>query len=348
MACLALAACSSNPLSPYTTDTPPLVLVSAEQAQIKDQRARFREIYCAVLEAHGHDLPDYRSCDDALTRVGSEPAPTGKPVDLGNSGRHLIAGIVPGLGWECFTDWLQSTGSAAANLRRYGYDARLIEVGGLQGTAENARRIRDAILAMHFAPGERSLVLVGYSKGAPDILEAIVRYPEIREHLAAVVSAAGAVGGSPLAADTPESRANLLRHVPGATCEKNDGQAIKSLQPNVRRAWLAQNPLPADLPYYSLVTYPDPKRISSVLRRSYRKLSQVDARNDSQLVFYDQVIPGSTLVGYLNADHWALAVPIGRTHPWVTKLFVTQNAYPREAALEALMRFVEENLQPAP
>jgi len=333
-------------LSPYSTETPPLVLVPAGQAQIKDQRARFREIYCAVLEAHGHELPDYRPCDEALTRVGSEPAPTGKPVDLGNSGRHLIAAVVPGLGWECMTDWLQSTGSVATNLRRYGYDARMIQVGGLQGTEENARRIRDAILAMHFPPGERNLVLIGYSKGAPDILEAIVRYPEIREHVAAVVSAAGAVGGSPLASDTPESRANWFRHVPGATCEKDDGQVLKSLWPGVRHAWLAQNPLPAEFPYYSLVTYPDPGRISAVLRPSYKKLSRVDARNDSQLIFYDQVIPGATLVGYLNADHWAIAVPLSRTHPWVTGMLATQNAYPREVLVEALMRFVEESLPP--
>jgi hypothetical protein len=32
------------------------------------------------------------------------------------------------------------------------------------------------------------------------------------------------------------------------------------------------------------------------------------------VIFYDQVVPGSALVGYVNADHWALAVPIARTH----------------------------------
>ena len=65
------------------------------------------------------------------------------------------------------------------------------------------------------------------------------------------------------------------------------------------------------------------------------------------MIFYDQVIPGSTLVGYLNADHWALAVPIARTHSTIASLFVTQNAYPREALLEALLRFVEEDLADA-
>jgi hypothetical protein len=62
------------------------------------------------------------------------------------------------------------------------------------------------------------------------------------------------------------------------------------------------------------------------------------------MIFYDQVIPGSTLLGYLNADHWAIVLPIARAHDTIASLFVTQNAYPREAMLEALLRFVEEDL----
>ena len=49
-------------------------------------------------------------------------------------------------------------------------------------------------------------------------------------------------------------------------------------------------------------------------------------------------------MGYVNADHWALAVPIARTHDTIGSLFVTQNAYPREALAESLLRFVEEDL----
>ena len=97
--------------------------------------------------------------------------------------------------------------------------------------------------------------------------------------------------------------------------------------------------------YYSLATFPQPERISSVLKSSYRKLARVDSRNDGQLIFYDQVIPGSHLLAYINADHWALAVPIARTHSTIGAVFVTQNAYPREALVEALLRFIEEDLR---
>ena len=98
-----------------------------------------------------------------------------------------------------------------------------------------------------------------------------------------------------------------------------------------------------ELRYYSLVTFPQPERISSILTSSYDKLARIDGRNDSQVIFYDQVVPGSALVGYVNADHWALAVPIARTHSMIGALFVTHNDYPREALMEALLRFVEEH-----
>ena len=119
---------------------------------------------------------------------------------------------------------------------------------------------------------------------------------------------------------------------------------MNSLRPATRMEWLANNPLPREVRYYSLVTFPQPDRISSILTKSYKKLALIDGRNDSQVIFYDQVIPGSTLVGYVNADHWAIAVPIARTHSTIGSMFVTKNAYPREALVEAVLRFVEEDL----
>jgi hypothetical protein len=342
---LSLSGCAGTPLVPFSTDGPPLVLTPASEARIDDQRGRFREIYCGVLTARAGEVPDHRSCDAALTRLGTEPPGTGQPVSLGVSKRHLVAAVVPGIGYECFAEWLQPPGTVAEHVRKYGYDQQLIKVDALSGTETNARQIRDAIMAMDLPPGAPRLVLVGYSKGTPDVLEAIVAYPEIRPRVAAIVSVAGAVGGSPLANDAEQYQADLLRHFPGATCGSGDGGAVASLRPNVRRAWLAEHTLPDSVPSYSVVTLPEPERISSILRGSNKKLSMIDGRNDSQVIFYDQVIPGSSLVGYINADHWAIAVPIARSHETIGSLFVTENAYPREAFLEALLRFVEEDLE---
>jgi dienelactone hydrolase len=342
--CHGLTACAPAPLMAYSPDTPPLVLVPASQAGVQDKRGRFREIFCSILNTRGSEIPDSRPCEEALTRVGSEPAGTGKPVELGQSKRRLIGAVVAGVGYECFEQWLQAPGSVGIHLRQFGYDLVQMKVDALSSSAKNARQIRDAIMAMPAEAGPPRLVLIGYSKGAPDILEAMVNYPEIRGRVAAVVSAAGSVGGSALANDAEQYQADLLRHFPGATCDSGDGGAIDSLRPATRKNWLAQHRLPSELNYYSLVTFPQPDHISAILKSSYNKLASIDARNDSQVIFYDQIVPGSRLMGYINADHWALAVPIARTHSTLGSLLVTQNAYPREALAEAMLRFVEEDL----
>ena len=345
LAVLMLSGCASKPLMPYTTDTTPMVLVPAVQSSEQDKRGRFREIFCTVLETRAESVPDYRSCEQALTAVGNEPPGSGKPVDLGQSKRRLLTVIVPGVGWDCISDWLDMRHTVDEHIQQFGYDMVMLEVDGLSSSSNNARQIRDAIMAMPREGTEPELILVGYSKGAVDILEAIVNYPEIQDRITAVVSAAGAVGGSPLANDAQQSQLNLLQHFPGSHCKAGDGGALESLRPATRKAWLAEHSLPDGINYYSLMAFPEPERISSVLGSSYRKLGKVDARNDSQLIFYDQFIPGSTLVGYLNADHWAVAVPIARSHSTLGSTFVNRNDYPREALFEALLRFIEEDLQ---
>lgn len=341
---LVLGGCATPPLTPYSADGPPLIMLPASQAGIDDRRGRFREVFCAVLDRDGPSWPDYRACDEALTTVGDEPAGSGRPVDLGHSTRGLKALFVPGVGWDCFSEWLDINGSAAAALERHGFDTSIVKVDSLSGSARNGRQIRDAVMQMPQSASAPNLVLVGYSKGATDILEAVVNYPEIRPHIAAVVSTAGSVGGSPLANDAQQHQLKLLTKWPGAQCTPGDGGALDSLRPATRQAWLARHTLPDDMPYFSLVTYPSPERISSILVPSYNKLSRIDSRNDSQVLFYDQLIPGSRLLGFLNADHWALAVPIARSHEWIGSTFVDQNDFPREALLEALLRFIEEDL----
>jgi len=341
---LGLTACAGKPLEPWSTDTPPLVLLPASEAGITDGRGRFREITCAVFEDHGKELPHYRDCEQALTRVGEEPPPSGRPVDLGDLRHNLIAAMVPGIGWECFEGWLDYENEFDQHAQHYGFRSHIFSVDGMSGTTHNARQIRDAIMESAGKLKPQQLVLIGYSKGAPDLLEAVVSYPEIHPYIAAVVSVAGAVGGSPLANPAKESDLGLLKHIPKSECTVGDGHAVESLRPAVRRQWLQDNPLPSNIRFYSLVTLPSPDQISSVLKSMHKKLSAVDPRNDSQVIFYDQVIPGSTLMGYLNADHWAIAVPVAEAHPFIGRHFADKNTYPRKAVFEAVLRYIEEDM----
>lgn len=340
-----LASCASKPLIPWTADAPPQALVPVADAGIDDQRGRFREVFCEVLESRGDEWPDYRPCDEALTRVGREPPGTGQPVNLGKSSENVLMLVVPGVGWECIENWLNLGNDLKSLLASHGFAAEVLDVDGLSSSANNARQIRDYILALPPELAQRRIVLIGYSKGAPDILEAIVNYPELHPQIAAVVSIAGAVGGSPLANTAKQQDLNIMRYFPSADCSEGDGGALESLRPSTRRAWLAEHPLPSGIPYYSVVTFPHPDRISSVLGSTYRTLSKVDARNDSQVIYYDQMIPNSTLITFVNADHWAVAVPVARTHSFIGKTFVDKNDFPREALYEALLRFVEEDLE---
>ncbi|GAB3096684.1 hypothetical protein [Pseudomaricurvus hydrocarbonicus] len=229
-----LNACTTVPLEPYTEESPPYILIPATQAGVVDKRGRFREIFCSILRARGTKLPDFRPCDEALTRIGDEPEGTGRTVALGHGRRPLVAVIVPGLGWHCFSSWLDINQSVVEHVQQFGYDLRMSQVGSLSSTPKNARLIRDAIMDMQ-ATTQRNLVLIGYSKGAPDILQAVVAYPEIHSRIAAVISVAGAIGGSPLANHAKQSQAELLRHWPGAQCDIDGGGVVESLRPIVRK-----------------------------------------------------------------------------------------------------------------
>ena len=324
--------------------TGPSAITVPEQlpAGITDARAAFRDVYCAVVADHGASLPDNRPCDAVF--AGTPPATPPAVVELVPSRRNLIAFFVPGIGYECVRPWMEQPTVAAENLRRFGYGAINVPVEALSSSARNAEIIRETALAQAPSANGPRIVLVGYSKGTPDVLEALVRYPEIRDRIAAVVSVAGAVQGSPLAEDATQGQANLFRHFPKAECGPGDGGAVASLRSDVRKAWLAENPLPAGILYYSMVTLPRRESISNVLAPSYRKLAKIDPRNDSQVLYIDEFLPGSTLLALLDADHWAAALPIARAHRVVGTLVVDKNDFPREALLEAVMRYVEADL----
>jgi hypothetical protein len=188
------------------------------------------------------------------------------------------------------------------------------------------------------------LVLIGYSKGTPDILEGLAGSPQAAKRVAAVVSIAGAVNGSPLIETAPKQLLVTLRQIPVEGCRLGDGEAVDSLQRDRRLRWLAEHRLPANVRYYSLAAFSDREGISLAMRPNYDRLSQIDPRNDGQLLYYDQLIPKSVLLGYANADHWAVSMPINRIYPTLSRVFADRAAFPREVLLEALIRHVEEDL----
>jgi len=201
-------------------------------------------------------------------------------------------------------------------------------------------------MAAPLGPGQRLLV-VAHSKGAVDTLEALVAYPELGPRVAALVSIAGAINGSPLIEALDHTSAAILQHVTLADCAGGDGGALESLRPAARMRFLATARLPTAVQYFSLVGIVDEAGTSWPLRPRWRRLAEIDPRNDGQVLWTDAVIPGSKLLGYVRADHLAIALPFGRTPNWLGAV-LDHNAFPREVMLEAIVRTVEEWLEAAP
>lgn len=343
---LLLSACSSQPQIPFSYSLDPLSFEPGNTYNVTDGRARFREIFCAANKDHGESLPDYTPCEEALVRFEDEPDPTGLPVNLGPSSTNLLGKMVPGLAYSCVKRWLDHDNSAPNHVATLGYETGFIQVEGIASSETNADLIADYVAGLGAEYDDRPLILFGYSKGLPDVFAFLVQYPELTHRVAAVVSYSGAVWGSPLADEADEKQLRWLTLIPGAECEKKDSKALETLSPENRQAWFAEHTLPEHIHYYSVVSFPDPENISNGLQRSHKKLAALkDGRNDSQLVFYDQVIPGSTILGFFNADHWAMSVPIARQHEVSQAIFADQNDFPREIALEAILRFIEEDLE---
>jgi hypothetical protein len=328
--------------------TPPRDPLPALPAGVADGRGRFREIYCAVREDHGRLLPDDLPCEEALRRAPDEPPPTGRPVHLGPARLPLRVLVVPGLYGECVADLVTPFAGAIEHLEQvHGCRAGLLPVSGRSSSARNAAQIRDFLAASPPEPGEK-VVLVGYSKGVCDALQAVAGHKGVRRRVDAVVSVAGAVGGSVLVEGIPEPLAAVVSRADLPGCDAGDGGGIDSLRRSTRRDWLARHALPRSVRYFSLVALPEPDRVSAILRPGYRRIADVDPRNDGQVVWADALIPAGTFLGYANADHWAVALPIVRAVPaglrTAAAAVLDRNAFPREVLLETIVRHVEEEL----
>ncbi len=343
---LLLAACA-GPLVPFSTDSPPLVLTTIDKAGIADDRGRFREILCALEADHGAEWPHDRPCERTLWKVDGEPAPSGRPVSLGPPAVRFRVVLVTGFGADCFAPYVRLMEDAEPLMRKLGHRLEQVPVTAFGSVAQNARIVRDFIDGLVLEPGER-IVLLGYSKGVPDSLEALHSYPELREKVAAFVSLAGAVNGSPLAEVVPGWIEELVALLPGTACHMGDGKALEDLRPKARFEAVAKAPPAPPVPSFSLVSFAPEKEISTLLRPFWGKLAGADPRNDGQVLWYDQLVPGSTLLGYLRGDHLAVAMPVAERMPLLASQRIDRNAFPRAILLEAVLRYLEERLAEPP
>jgi hypothetical protein len=319
----------------------PLTLAPASLAGVRDMRGEFRQLFCYEDQVDPSSLQD--ECSSALRYFRNETPAASRPVIRKELRAHYRIALATGMGWDCMSDLIDESQLPTTRLRELGFDTLLIEVEGLSSSDRNAEIIAEVLSTATSGEDQRPFILVGYSKGAADILVALQQHPKLLDHTAAFVALAGAVGGSPVVQHTSGITMAALRRSPYGDCARSDGSVLESLHPARRHAWLADN-LPLSIPTYSLVTAPEPERVSRALRSSYKLLGTVHPINDGALLHWDQLMPGSTLLGYANADHWAVTVPIEIDDVPLGDFLVT-NGFPRTRLWLTIADFVIADLQ---
>jgi hypothetical protein len=93
---------------------------------------------------------------------------------------------------------------------------------------------------------------------------------------------------------------------------------------------------------YSIVGLPEKERVSPSLSASHGQLSEIDARNDGQLLWTEAVAVPGALLGYVNADHWALAMRLSQVFPDVASYFIDD--VPHGVLLAAAIAVVAQDL----
>jgi pimeloyl-ACP methyl ester carboxylesterase len=291
----------------------------------RDLRAQYRVALCT------RTAPDTTACEQTLLReAGEVPAPPQGAAVTDLNHRYRIR-IVPGLFAECLAAVLRPFADVEPVLRARGYDVAYLDVPG-RGTAETNARYLAAKVAED-PDDRRPILFIAYSKGLVDVLEFLVRYPELANRVGAVISLAGASVGSPLADAFQYAYRDLLAGLPISACAGSEGDEILDLRRDLRQQWWSRNASSIMVPIFSLVTTPREDRVSAVLQLPYTKLASIDPRNDGQLLWFDQLVPGGYLLGYVNADHWAVALALSDSLPALSFLF--NDDVPRPALVEA-------------
>jgi len=345
-----LTGCSAALLKITEQDTG-AVLQPISRSNISDARVQFRQLFCAVNEDHGKDLPDYRECDDALHRLADESTKSIEAVNLVFQNKLQVY-VIPGIFGECLIDQVSPFSYAIEHMKAH--DVQIDVVPGIRGRASsphNARIIHDFFDAVEKTE-DRKLLVIAYSKGTTDMLWYLGNEENANSYgkIDALISVAGVVNGTPLADDTNALIKKLAEIFPLSDCPTQDGSGIDDLMREHQLLRLSGQRTPDHIKYYSLVSYTGVANISSILKDSYRRLSLVDPRNDSQVIYYDAVIPGAKLLGYANADHWAVALPFQRRESltgFINRSVARgadKNEYPREVLVESILRYVDMDL----
>jgi hypothetical protein len=330
-AALSMGCGAATPPVTYSIMPSALGPIEAERNRAKD----FGRVFCSTLP-HLKDTEgrSWGECAKYLELVDSAQPQTDIPTRY----RFLL---VPGFGGECLRDVRAFSTSIAHLKETHRVDIEYFAVAPFASSEENGKSIARRIDGAWSADSSRRFVLIGYSKGIADILDALRVLDDAKSKIAAVVSVAGMVGGT----WAPEDLAALMRPPQpwiADGCPGNVEDGVQSLMREVRQAFLRQTPIAIQT--YSIVGATSLDETSSVLKPLWKRLSVHAKEEDGQMIAWEAVLPGARYLGSVRADHWAIALPFDESAR--PPKGIDRNRFPRDALLEAIVRYVTGDVQP--
>ena len=296
----------------------------------------FSDVFCSVLKQNNPGGSQWGPCARYIDSPGKEDSKLGP---LSTKYRVLI---VPGILSSCVSDSPAFQEGQDTLKKQYGLDVALLQVPN-DASESNAKMIAQ-YLRDHKATDGKKYILIGYSKGGPDIQVALAQETGVAEQVAAFITVAGASGGSPVADLLPQIAEKYMKTVPLKSCQGDLSTGFKSLKRETRQAFLAAHPNPL-VPTYSLIAKADQDTTSKALLQTWRALAVYGSAEDGQLLKEDAIVPGAKYLGAALADHFAVALPFDKSTDSVIRSGMDKAVYPRAALLESLIRFVTDDLE---
>ncbi len=300
-----------------------------------DRSSEFGDLFCTVLGVENPDGGQWGDCSEYLetpgkNRVKLDPIPT----------KYRVL-IVPGLMNTCFAGAPAFKEGQAYLKEKFGMAVDLLSVPN-NSSEENGRVIADYI-KNKLKEDSRKFIVLGYSKGTPDLQTALASDSVAAAGVAAFISVAGASGGSPVADAIPSLADRWIKQYNLPNCQGDLSQGFKSLSQAARRAFLSSYPDPI-VPTYSLAAVSDQANTSKMLLQTWKLMNVFAPENDSQLTKDGATVPGSIYLGSAKGDHFAVALPFETSNESI-RSGADKNHFPRTALLEAMVRMVIQDLE---
>ncbi|MFJ3459915.1 hypothetical protein [Achromobacter spanius] len=356
---VALSGCGASPLLNYEPTSAATVTLPLAQAGIEDRREEFSRVFAQELRQASdfHQFSDparWLHNVNATKLVSTESLKDNTAIASSTS-----VLIVPGIFGDCvgeqslpFSDGMhRKHDNAVAGyyyLKGLGLASiRALPVRGRATSDYNSEIVAHEILAEAAAPHIKHILLLGYSKGVPDALQGLALLHDAGQlpgKVAALISVAGVVMGTPIADAMQSHYAVASPWLNPLTCTESKENAVHSLTRATRGRWMSEKKIPPGIRTYSLVAHADSSEISPGLRFSHRELRLADPRNDGQVLMTDAILPNSALLAEAKSDHWTFVLPLAQSNVPAVRALANSRSYPRAELFSATIRIVLRDL----